>query len=335
MHTSFNVSDRSYLAIVKRDIHRLAVSGGFDQKKLNEIDLLVAEIGSNLVKHAVGGELLAALVGEEGEMAIELIGIDNGPGINQPEKMMLDGMSTTQTLGHGLGSIRRLSDSFELYSKKDWGTILLSRVYASTPPLSSRNPVAQIRSLIVAKPGETVSGDGCFSMKGRDGTIRLLAADGLGHGKEANIAVQAAIEAFRHVDSDSPSEILRHIHAAIRRTRGMVGTAVILDPVKRIWKFCGVGNISCRFIGFQEFRSYLSNNGIIGHNMPNTLNDQELSYEDYQQIILCSDGLKSRWEHARLLPMNKHDLMIQAAAIYKDYARKTDDMSILIGRILT
>ena len=43
--------------------------------------------------------------------------------------MMQDGMSTTNTMGHGLGSIKRLSDTFELYSQPGWGTIILSRIY--------------------------------------------------------------------------------------------------------------------------------------------------------------------------------------------------------------
>ena len=305
---------------------------GFDQKKLNEIDLLVAELGSNLVKHADGGEILAAVIKDEGMTALELISIDNGPGISHPDKILQDGFSTTQTLGHGLGSIRRFSDSFEIYTKKDWGTIVLSRVYITPPAKRSRSSSMQLRALIVAKPGETVSGDGCFSMTAEDGTIKLLAADGLGHGIEANRAVIEAIAAFRTFESNSPSEILRHIHATIKKTRGVVATVVLIDPVKKTWKLCGIGNIATRLNGFQESKNYIPYNGIIGHNIPTTLNDQELSHNDYQQIILCSDGIKSRWEQAKLPSIHKYDLVVQAAAIYKDFGRKTDDMSVVIGR---
>jgi anti-sigma regulatory factor (Ser/Thr protein kinase) len=334
-HISFNANDRSYLSILKKEIHRLVTLNGFEQKKIDEIDLLVAEIGSNLVKHATGGEILAGIIEQEGMIALELISIDNGPGIADPEKMMQDGYSTTSTMGHGLGSIRRFSDAFELYSKKDWGTILLSRVFNTTSlPKINRSPSLQLRALVVAKPGELVSGDGCFSMKADNGIIKLLAADGLGHGAEANRAVSEAILAFKTFDSNSPSEILRYIHTAIKKTRGIVATVVLIDPIKKTWNICGIGNISTRLNGFQQSRSYISNNGIVGHNIPNTLNDQELSQNDFQQIILCSDGIRSRWEQAKLPAIQKYDLIVQAAALYKDYGRKTDDMSIVMGRAI-
>jgi anti-sigma regulatory factor (Ser/Thr protein kinase) len=333
-HISFNANDRSYLAIVKKEIHQLVVRAGFGQKKINEIDIVVSELGSNLIKHASGGEILAGILPPGAGAGLELISIDNGPGIPDLVRMMKDGASTTQTLGHGLGSIRRFSDHFEIYSQKDWGTILLSRIYLeSGRKKNDRTPHLSLRSLVISKPGELVSGDGSYSFTGENGTVKLLVADGLGHGAEANRAVREAISAFKTFDSDSPAEILRHLHSALKKTRGVVGTVVLVDPVMKTWKLCGIGNISTRLTGFQQPKGYLSYNGIIGHNIPHTLNDQELSQNEYQQIVLCSDGIRSRWEYAKLPDLHKQDLIVQAAAIYKDFARKTDDMSIIIGRI--
>lgn len=333
-HISFNANDRSYLAIVKKEIHQLAAQAGFEQKKINELDILVSELGSNLIKHASGGEILAGILPAGQGAGLELISIDNGPGIPDLVRMMKDGASTTKTLGHGLGSIRRFSDHFEIYSQKDWGTILLSRIYLeSAAKKNDRTPHLSLRSLVISKPGELVSGDGCYSFTGENGTVKLLVADGLGHGAEANRAVREAIAAFKAFDSDSPAEILRHLHSVLKKTRGIVGTVVLVNPVRKTWKLCGIGNISTRLSGFQQPKGYLSYNGIIGHNMPHKLNDQELSQNDYQQIVLCSDGIRSRWEHAKLPDLHKQDLIVQAAALYKDFARKTDDMSITIGRI--
>jgi anti-sigma regulatory factor (Ser/Thr protein kinase) len=333
-HISFNANDRSYLAIVKKEIHQLAVQAGFEQKKVNEIDIIVSELGSNLIKHTSGGEILAGILPAAEGVGLELISIDNGPGIPDPVMMMKDDVSTTQTLGLGLGSILRFSDHFEIYSQKDWGTILLSRIYSKVAPKKNApKSHLSLRSLVISKPGELVSGDGCYSFIGENGTIKLLVADGLGHGAEANRAVREAISAFKAFDSDSPAEILRHLHSALKKTRGMVATVVLVDPVKKTWKLCGIGNISTRLSGYQQPKGYLSYNGIIGHNMPHTLNDQELSWNEYQQIVLCSDGIRSRWEHAKLPDLHKQDLIVQAAALYKDFGRKTDDMSIIIGRI--
>jgi anti-sigma regulatory factor (Ser/Thr protein kinase) len=329
-----NMQDRSYVAGAKKEVHRLAVQAGFGQKRVDEIDILVSEMSTNLVKHATDGEILAGIVLDRHGRALELIGIDNGPGISDPDRMMQDGVSTTGTLGHGLGAIRRLSDHFEIYSQKGWGTILLSRVYldkdAKANPL---RPPLVVRALVVAKPGEIVSGDGCYCFTAEDGSIRLLVADGLGHGVEAHRAVQEAVASFRQLETGSPAEILRHLHSTIRKTRGVVAVVVIIDPVRKVWKYCGIGNIATRFSGVHLSRSYLSFNGIVGHNIPGSLYDHELSQQDYQQIALCSDGIRSRWQHARQSEIGRQDLIVQAAAVYKDFARKNDDMSIIIGKL--
>jgi anti-sigma regulatory factor (Ser/Thr protein kinase) len=60
-HISFSVDDRSYLSILKREVHRLSVHIGLTEKKVAEIDIVVAEIGSNIIKHAGRGEVLVML----------------------------------------------------------------------------------------------------------------------------------------------------------------------------------------------------------------------------------------------------------------------------------
>ena len=333
-HISLPLPDRSYLASAKKEVHRLAIQAGLGQKRIDEIDILVSELGTNLVKHAKDGEILAGIMQDREGKALELIGIDYGPGIAEPEKMMRDGVSTTRTLGQGLGAIRRLADHFEMYSQKDWGTVLLARIYGDKGAADKRSPLV-LRSLVVAKPGEMVSGDGTFGYLAGDGSFRMLVADGLGHGMDAHKAVKEAVSIFRELDTDSPVEILRELHASIRKTRGMVAAVVIVDPVRKIWKYCGIGNIATRFSGVHQAKSYLSYNGIVGHNIPNSLYDQEVSQQDFQQITLCSDGIRSKWQHARLPDIGRQDLIVQAAALYKDFARRNDDMSIIIGKLPT
>jgi hypothetical protein len=229
-----------------------------------------------------------------------------------------------------------LSDHFEIYSQKDWGTVALCRIFAvsaAEPEAKRQQPPLTVRALVVAKPGEVASGDGYYDYAAADGSFRLLVADGLGHGIDANHAVRQAVMVFRDQKTDSPVEILRNVHVSIRKTRGAVAAIVIVDPIRKIWKYCGIGNIATRFAGVHQSKSYLSYNGIVGHNIPTSMYDQELSQQDYQQVTLCSDGIRSKWQHARLPDINRQDLIVQAAALYKDFARRTDDMSIIIGKL--
>jgi len=333
-HTSFAAGDRSYFSFIKKDIHRIAEEAGFTAKRLADLDLIVSEITTNLHKYAVDGEILVGSFREGENQYIELISIDNGPGMLSAQKMMEDGISTAGTLGMGLGSIKRLSDKFDIYSLKGWGTILLSRIYSNnTAPLPSESRSRlEVRPMVLTMPGQRKSGDGTYYKVSAE-YLKLLVADGLGHGEEANHAVNEAVNAFRSCPWHSPAEILKYIHNSIRGTRGMVGTIIVFDFALNKWKVAGVGNITTRMSNVVEIKNLMSHNGIIGLNIPNRIIEQEISLEQFHQITACSDGIKARWEWSKFPGINRCDLSIQAAAIYKDYARQTDDMSVIMAKI--
>src|SRR4051812_14148523 len=117
-YVSYPATDRSYYALLRKGIHKQAISAGFDEKKIAHLDLIVAEITSNLLKHTSGGEILCGIVGYGSHQYIEIISIDHGPGFNDLPTMLLDGVSSVNTLGHGLGSIKRMSDFFSIYSQR-------------------------------------------------------------------------------------------------------------------------------------------------------------------------------------------------------------------------
>jgi anti-sigma regulatory factor (Ser/Thr protein kinase) len=326
-YISYPASDRSFFALLRKGIHKQAIAAEFNDKKIAHLDLIVAEITSNLAKHTVGGEVLCAVIGQGADQYIEVISIDNGPGFNDLSNMLQDGVSSVNTLGHGLGSIKRMSDFFSIYSQKGWGTILVSRLYKTDQRWHIGH--VSIRSLVVPKPTETVSGDGC-TYKTSDRYFKLLLLDGLGHGTEANKAVLEASHAFKLCPYHDPAEIIRYMHAPLKKTRGGVGTVVVYDSVSEKYEILGVGNISIKIFGNGEFKNVMSYNGIIGHNIPNTMTSHEVSGRDFRFIILCSDGIKSRWDISKYPMIQRYDPIIMAAAIYKDFARKTDDMSVVV-----
>ena len=331
-HVSFKAEDRSYFAIVKKEIHALAVSANFSDKKLGEIDIIVAETVTNLVKHAGGGQVLVRLVEEQSIQGIELISIDNGPGMTDVTRMVADGVSTKNTLGQGLGAIKRLSDLFQVYSLKDWGTVMLIRVFESELRVARKPEKWEFNSVILPKPGETECGDGLFYTVTKD-HLKFFLGDGLGHGTEAAKAVMTAGDAFLEFDEVEPGEIIRHINKAVKKTRGLVGTVAVFSFKEKTWRICGVGNISSKINSPESAKNYMSYNGIIGLNLPNTLNAQEIPYEPGQHLVMCSDGLKSRWDSIRYPAIMRYDLSIVSAALLKEFARNTDDMAVLTCKI--
>ena len=331
-HTSFNASDRSYYAIIKREAHAMAVAAEYDPKRIAELDIVIAELTSNLYKYADHGEILIGHFREADNEYIEVICIDEGPGMADVKKMSTDGVSTTNTLGHGLGSIKRFSDKFDAYSQKGWGTLVLSRIYKRPPGKIKVKPRMEVRQIVVNKPGESTCGDGFYFWM-TEKEARLMLADGLGHGPGANLAMNEAVNAFKGCTFDLPVDILRYMHNYIRKTRGVVATLLRFDFEKNTFNIAGIGNITAKLSGFAHNKTHLAYNGIVGHTIPNTMNDQVMSLDDYRLFILCSDGLRSRWDLGKYPGIQKHDLTLQAAAIYKDFNRRTDDTSIVIAKL--
>lgn len=332
IHTVFKADDRSYFAILKKEIHAKALSAGFTPRRLGELDIVVAELVSNLVRHAGGGQLFVKLVEESGVQGIELISIDNGPGISDVNRMMEDGMSTKNSLGQGLGSMKRLADIFQVYSQRGWGTVMLLRLFNEELPAFRKPGKAEIRYLGIPKPGETFCGDRFISVTDTQ-HVKLFFGDGLGHGPEAEKAVTEACNAFTRCTYTDPVEIIRYLNVEVKKTRGLVGTVAIYDIKAAQWRICGVGNISTRIYTGMVPRNLMPYNGIIGLNVPNTLNAQIVPFEKNQLLVMCSDGLKSRWDLLKLASVLRHDSSILLASLIKEFARGTDDMSVLACKI--
>ena len=333
IHATFNAEDRSYFSILKRDIRKMVIAAGFSPHKTAQIDIVVAEMASNLAKHANGGEILVRLITENAEDCVfEIMSIDNGPGMANPQGMTEDGVSTTKSLGQGLGAIKRLSAYFEIYSQKGWGTVVLSRVNKTDPTGAIVKPMASFGTIVAAKGGETVSGDGaCYLLK--SGHLVTFLGDGLGHGPQAHIAIQKGISALKTYTDVSPTAILRRLHLDIKNTRGAVGSVAVYDYKEKQWQICGIGNIAFSTHTAINSKNYLSHNGILGLNIPATLKEQVIESERGQVLVMCSDGIKTRIDLQKFPGIFRCDVAILGAAIYKDYAKKNDDMSILTCRI--
>ena len=329
---NYKIGDRSYVSFIKREIHNVVLGGGFSTQKIGEIDIIVSEITSNLIKFAEEGELVYRLDSDENGSFFELYCLDNGKGIRNLSRMIQDGMSSSNTLGQGLGAIDRLSDNSTIYTLPDWGTVVYSRVYKNETPSVSRKKDFDFGAVQVCYPGEKVCGDG-YNVKKIGNGYQFFMGDGLGHGSNAHEAAQESIAAFKECRERSPAEVIRYIHQRAKKTRGLVGTIAYLDYDAQKWLMCGVGNISTSLYTGVTAKNYTPYNGIIGHNIPRTLNDSLLTLEKYQTLIMHSDGLRTRWNLTDLPGILKYDPNIIAAVLYKDNARHNDDMTVFAAKI--
>lgn len=333
-HQSFLLTDRSFLNTVRKEIHRQAETYGLGESALGKIDIVVSELTSNLVKHTTGGgELLVKPVSRGGVAGVEILCLDTGPGMAEPERMLEDGVSTVGSQGEGLGAVKRLADEFELYSQPGSGTVVLARLYNGGRPPKAREALEDydIGVVMVPKPGEEACGDG-WAMRQRDGMCALLAVDGLGHGPEAQLAALEASEAFLRETAFEPSRTLPAVHAAIARTRGAVGAVAVLDGKLNRCLFCGVGNISGRIFSAEGAKNLLSYNGILGNNYPGSVSDHTFGWAPSSLLVLHSDGLQSRWDLGKYPDIKRCPTSVIAAVLYRDFSRKRDDVLVIAGR---
>src|SRR4051794_20975123 len=124
---------------------------------------------------------------------VELLSLDKGPGIEDLNRALSDGYSSSGSLGGGLGAVARQADRFAILSRPGLGTAVLARFTAAPPP-KDRGQIG-IGAIVEPYPGERVCGDGWAYAGGADnGTV--LVVDGSGHGEYAARAAAIAIETF-------------------------------------------------------------------------------------------------------------------------------------------
>jgi serine/threonine-protein kinase RsbT len=116
--------------------YRFAAKAGLGKRGCSEVAICVAELVSNVARHATGGELTMRIVTEP-RRAVEIVVRDRGPGMADPELASRDGWSRgaflgpddprREGLGAGLGSVRRLMNEMRIESVVGVGTTVTAR----------------------------------------------------------------------------------------------------------------------------------------------------------------------------------------------------------------
>jgi serine/threonine-protein kinase RsbT len=100
----------------------LAIQAGFSSSDLVRIATAISELARNILLYAGDGEIHLSIVEEEDRVAIVIVARDEGAGIQDIEKALQDGFSTSGGLGLGLPGTRRLMDEFQIVSERGKGT---------------------------------------------------------------------------------------------------------------------------------------------------------------------------------------------------------------------
>ncbi|MET0357761.1 MAG: ATP-binding protein [Cellvibrio sp.] len=325
---AFNISEPSEIYAVRRNATLLAKSLGFDELRRAQLELVITEAGTNIIKHAQRGEILLRSLTHEESLGVEIIAIDNGPGISNINFHMEDGNSTTGTYGGGLGAMNRLAQEFDIYSNGSQGAALVMVIWANTIP--KPHPQWKIGAICIPIKGEVVCGD-AWTAELHENNLTLLVADGLGHGPEAAKASQAAVAVISANLGKTPAVLMDYAHKGLYGTRGAAVAISQINETRNELKFAGVGNIAVSVFIKVGRKHLLSHNGIVGSNM-RKLQEVSQEWESGGLLISHSDGLGTRWELDNYPGLTRAHPSLIAAILYRDFSRGRDDVTVVVVR---
>jgi anti-sigma regulatory factor (Ser/Thr protein kinase) len=329
-HSVVEISDSSRIGEARRAAVQSAEAIGMDDADRGTVAIAVTELGTNLIKHAKTGKLIFENVGN-GVRGLRVLAIDKGPGIRNVTTALEDGFSTSGTPGNGLGAVKRLSTHFDIYSLCDLGTCVLAEFWPKRKVPAAAIPV-HLGVISLPIRGEEACGDG-WAYRTTTDNVYLMVVDGLGHGIFAAEAAREAERVFSQTDSTSPAHILQDCHDALKKTRGAAAAIAVISREKRTLSFAGLGNISATLVTGKGRRGIASHNGTLGHHM-HRIQEFALPWNDDSVLIMYSDGLLSRWDLDRYPGIIGRHPSIMAAALYRDFDRERDDVTVLVAKNL-
>lgn len=342
---SIEIKNEAEVGAARRAVHDFACEVGFNETELAEIAIVVQEIGTNATRYASGLGALHYTRPLGVAPGLELFYCDQGPGIYDLDRAIRDGVSTSGSLGAGLGAIRRLTDEFDLYStvrttarlthqrRTTNGTVLLVRKWV-TPHDSEQAATAELAKRIGVwsrpHPQERVNGDAYF-IKTHDDCTLLVVIDGLGHGNGAKEAADAAIDSLEEWAGESVDEILLAAHDVLRATRGAVMGAAIIDRDRERVHYAGVGNIAVRVFNTPQSFNPIPSNGTLGARLGKIRVWSE-SWTEGATILLASDGVSDSWHISSYPGLLERSPQLLAGVLMRDYQRPADDATVLVVR---
>jgi phosphoserine phosphatase RsbX len=183
----------------------------------------------------------------------------------------------------------------------------------------------------ITKEGNSQCGDSYF-YKATDEYFVCVMADGLGSGKYAHEASDAAIsvvEEYHHEDVDS---LMKRCNAVLYQKRGAAVSIIKVHFASREFVYSCVGNI--RFFLYSPLGKLTYPLPVTGYlsGKPQVFNTQRFFYEPESKFLIYSDGFDIH--NAKSLLKRFRSTQSIAEEIKRDHQNVYDDATFIIGSFL-
>ena len=123
----FQIRSEGDIVLARKLVRNTAAAVGFGVTEVLRIVTVASELTRNIYQYAGSGVMRWQILTKAGEVGLELVFEDHGPGIPDVAQAMETGFSTGKGLGLGLPGSKRLMDEMTIRSEVGKGTTVAVR----------------------------------------------------------------------------------------------------------------------------------------------------------------------------------------------------------------
>lgn len=324
------VQNESAIILLRSRLLSVAQRLGFAELERENMALVASEMVTNQIKYAQQRGQIQ--IWQQPGPILDILALDYGPGIANMQQAMIDGFSSSRTLGKGLGSIQRLAHEAAIYTltgdrltAKWTGTAVLARFYLDRSERDAAGDRIRVGLFCRALSDHRYNGDRIYLQ--REGKlVRWLHLDGLGHGEDAQRSTEGLSACLA---DNSPSAVLQAVDAELRNGRGAVAISGEADGASGRLALLGVGDMHAGLHREERLHRVSFRPGVLGREHGNPASFEE-KLTGRSVLFSASDGIRRSWDEASFPGLFHQPPQLIAYLLGNIMGRLSDDQSLCV-----
>lgn len=245
-----HIRSESDILLARKEGRDLAAGVGFGDMEGTLVAAVVSEVTRNIIEYARQGVLVLSECRRGLRHGIQIVAMDEGPGIADVGQLMATPFPAHSTMraGMGLAISRRSVDEFDLHSSEGRGTVVILRKWLSPESVysvASRLIDWGVDTRIIPGGSRSV-GTYVVSEFGQGALIGVVG--GMGGDGEAAVAESAVAVTMSAHAADPVKTLLERCHEAALKTTGAVFGLASFDRTRGTVSWAGVGRVRGFFL---------------------------------------------------------------------------------------
>ena len=322
------IYDEASVSSARQRVRETGERAGLARVLIEKVALIASELTHNHLSHARQGYFSVAPIERDGVQGLEAIAADLGPGIQKPESAIRDKAAPEGSLGAGLAAVCRIADEVEFDNRILEGTCIVARKF-------ERTTTAMPEFAIMGKPypGEVISGDDAVVLKSDRGFVAAV-ADGLGHGPEARVASNRAIEVLSEKRDGELDELLITLNRELTGTRGCAISIMRFDRTGAALEYVSAGDVCAHLYHLRDAHFFTPTPLVVGtgHFQKQRIRVERVAVKPGSVLIMFTDGLKSRTTLKGELDVLRQPPITITQHLLERNSRPDDDALVCVTR---